>query len=155
MSRQKNGHLAPYGKLLDPFKWIDANLTAVAPVAPAPAAVPTVPAAEAAPVPAPAVDTPVVDFPAPAASAAPATPAAIDYVDDIARELELDIKKYPKLVPGAKNRYVVYVQKKMKLPVTGVYDDKTKKAVVALQKKNHFVADGVFGKLTWNKIVEL
>jgi peptidoglycan hydrolase-like protein with peptidoglycan-binding domain len=151
-SRVKNGHLAAYDKLMDPTKWIVANLAPVdAPAAPAAPATPIVTSAEtlAAAV---APDAPVAT-PAPAS---PATPASsIDYVDSLAEEMNLDIKKYPKLVPGAKNRYVAYVQKKLKLPVTGEYDKKTVAAVIALQKKNHFVADGVFGKLTWNKIVEL
>jgi hypothetical protein len=141
-SRQKNGHLAPYEKLLDPTKWIVANSAPVAPITPA------VPAASATPVATSAE-------PSAAVTPIPVVISNIDYVDDLAEEMNLDIKKYPKLVPGAKNRYVTYVQRKLKLPVTGVYDAKTVKAVVALQKKNKFVADGIFGKLTWNKIVEL
>lgn len=140
MGKVKDCHLADRSKLIDPFKWIDANS---APVAAAPAA-PV--AAKVAPV-AAAVD--------PTDPTAVAAPPAIDYVDQLAKEMNLDILKYPKLSPGVKNRYVSYVQKKLKLTVTGVYDDKTKKAVVALQKKNGFVADGVFGKLTWNKIIDL
>lgn len=137
MGKVKDCHLADRSKLIDPFKWIDANSAPVT-------AVPV--AAKAAPVVA-AVD--------PADPTAVAAPPAIDYVDQLAKEMNLDILKYPKLAPGAKNRYVSYVQKKLKVAVTGVYDDKTKKAVVALQKKNGFVADGVFGKLTWNKIIDL
>jgi peptidoglycan hydrolase-like protein with peptidoglycan-binding domain len=148
-SRVKNGHLADYSKLMDPTKWIVANLAPVdAPVAPAaaaPAAAPVIDSAES-------LAAAVAPTPAPAA---PAVASNIDFVDALAAEMNLDIKKYPKLVPGAKNRYVAYVQKKLKLPVTGEYDKKTVAAVIALQKKNHFVADGVFGKLTWNKIVEL
>jgi peptidoglycan hydrolase-like protein with peptidoglycan-binding domain len=132
MGKVKDCHLADRSKLIDPFKWIDSNS---APVFAAP--------------------TPVrAATPAPADATAPAAPE-IEYVDQLAKEMNLDILKYPKLEPGAKNRYVAYVQKKLKLTVTGVYDDKTKKAVVALQKKNNFVADGIFGKLTWNKIVDL
>ncbi|MFM6944065.1 MAG: M23 family metallopeptidase [Bacteroidota bacterium] len=33
MSKQKNGHLAPYDKLIDPIKWITSHLTAPAPKA--------------------------------------------------------------------------------------------------------------------------
>ena len=133
MGKVKDCHLADRSKLVDPFKHIDANS---APVSAALAA-------------------PAVRAAAPTADASAEVVPEIAYVDQLAKEMNLDILKYPKLEPGAKNRYVSYVQKKLKLPVTGVYDDKTKKAVVALQKKNSFVADGVFGKLTWNKIIDL
>jgi peptidoglycan hydrolase-like protein with peptidoglycan-binding domain len=142
-SRVKNGHLAAYDKLMDPTKWIVANSAPVTPAAPA---TPAITSAE---------DLAAAVAPTPAAPAAPAS-SDIDYVDDIAREMGLDIKKYPKLVPGAKNRYVAYVQRKLKFKVVnGVYDDRTKKAIVALQKKHGFVADGTFGKLTWNKVIDL
>lgn len=137
MGRVKDCHLADRSKLIDPFKWIDANSEPVS-------ATPVAPVAKPAAV---AVD--------PADPTAVAAAPEINYVDQLAKEMNLDILKYPKLAPGAKNRYVAYVQKKLKVPVTGVYDDKTKKAVIALQKKNSFVADGVFGKLTWNKIIDL
>ena len=153
MGLVKDCHLADRSKLIDPFKWIDAHSK------PAPAATP---AATATPTPAAApVINSVEDLaaavaPTPATPAAPAAASDIDYVDDVARVMNLDIRKYPKLVPGAKNRYVAYVQTKFKFKVVnGVYDDRTKKAVVALQKKNGFVADGVFGKLTWEKIIQL
>ena len=133
MGKVKNCHLADRSKLVDPFKHIDSN---------------------SAPVSAAATPAPVKAAAVSADATAPAAPE-IEYVDQLAKEMNLDILKYPKLEPGAKNRYVSYVQKKLKLTVTGVYDDKTKKAVVALQKKNGFVADGIFGKLTWNKIVDL
>lgn len=137
MGRVKDCHLADRSKLIDPFKWIDAHSK-----------------------PAPAAAAPVAAAPAPAKGAAPvAAPVAaepeIDYLDELSREMNLDLAKYPKLAPGAKNRYVSYVQRKLKLTVTGVYDPKTVKAVIALQKKNKYVADGVFGKLTWTKIIEL
>jgi peptidoglycan hydrolase-like protein with peptidoglycan-binding domain len=154
MGLVKDCHLADRSKLIDPFKWIDAHSK------PAPVAADAAPAAPAAPATAPAVINSVEDLaaavaPTPAAPAAPVS-SDIDYVDEIAREMGLDIKKYPKLVPGAKNRYVAYVQRKFKFKVVnGVYDDRTKKAVVALQKKHGFVADGTFGKLTWNKVIDL
>lgn len=147
MGLVKDCHLADRSKLIDPFKWIDAHSK------PAPAAETATPVAQAAPV----IDS--AESLAAAVAPTPAAPAAasdIDYVDDVARLMNLDIRKYPKLVPGAKNRYVAYVQTKLKFKVVnGVYDDRTKKAVVALQKKNGFVADGVFGKLTWEKIIQL
>jgi len=144
-SRVKNGHLAAYDKLMDPTKWIVANS--------APVATPTAPAAPAAP----AITSAETLAAAVAPDAPVATPAAdIDFVDEVARQMNLDIRKYPKLVPGSKNRYVAYIQTKFKFKViNGVYDDRTKKVVVALQKKNGFVADGVIGKLTWGKIIEL
>jgi hypothetical protein len=143
MGRVKNCHLADRSQLMDPFKWIDAHSKPAPAAAPATPAVATAAAPAAAKAAAPVAETPV--------AAAP----VIDYLDELSREMNLDLAKYPKLAPGAKNRYVSYVQRKLKLTVTGVYDPKTVKAVVALQKKNKFVADGVFGKLTWTKIIEL
>jgi hypothetical protein len=91
----------------------------------------------------------------PAVAPTPAPTAAVDYPDALSKEMALDVNKFPKLAPGAKNRYVVYVQKKLKLDATGEYNEATVNAVIALQKKHGFVADGVFGKLTWGKIINL
>jgi hypothetical protein len=129
-SRQKNGHLAPYEKLLDPTKWIVANSAPVAsatPVTPATPVAPTTPAPIAS----------VEDLAA--AVAVPATPAPTG--DLHADQLKLDLSKKPKIKPGDKNGYVTYVQLKFKQKPTGFYDDKLKKAVVAFQKKHNFVAD--------------
>lgn len=99
------------------------------------------------------ISAPVTTPVAPAVAAPVAT--AVSYPDALSKEMALDVKKFPKLAPGAKNRYVVYVQKKLKLEATGEYNPETVNAVVALQKKHGFVADGVFGKLTWGKIIDL
>lgn len=144
MGRVKNCHLADRSQLMDPFKWIDAHS------APAPAAkvaAPAAPAAAAAPI------ASVEDLAAAVAPAAPAAPAPTG--DLHADQLKLDLTKKPKIKPGDKNGYVTYVQLKLKQKPTGVYDDKLKKAVIALQKKNNFVADGVFGNLTWDKVIAL
>jgi murein DD-endopeptidase MepM/ murein hydrolase activator NlpD len=144
-SRVKNGHLADYSKLMDPTKWIVANSAPV--VAAAPAAVPVAKTV------APVVATPVVEVkPIDVVTKAE---DLVQYPDEESRHLKLDLMKKPKIKPGDKNGYVTYVQIKFGQTPTGVYDDKLKKAVVALQKKNKFVADGVFGNLTWNKVIEL
>jgi biotin carboxyl carrier protein len=89
------------------------------------------------------ISAPVTAPVAPVAAAPVAT--AVSYPDALSKEMALDVK----------NRYVIYVQQKLKLEATGEYNPETVKAVVALQKKHGFVADGVFGKLTWGKIIDL
>lgn len=135
MGKVKDCHLADRSKLIDPFKHIDAHSK------PAPAAT----AAPAAPAATPAAGTPVAETPA-----APAVPS-----DEHADILKIDLSKKPKIKPGDKSNYVAYVQKKFNQTPTGVYDGKLKKAVIKLQKDNKYVADGVFGNLTWNKVIDL
>ena len=139
-SRVKNGHLADYSKLLDPTKWIVANSAPVAAAAPA---APAAPAASA---------TPAADGATPAVAEPVAAPAPVDEHSEI---LKIDLSKKPKIKPGDKNAYVAYVQAKFGQTPTGVYDNKLKKSVIDLQKKNKYVADGVFGNLTWAKVIEL
>ena len=146
-SRVKNGHLAPYDKLMDPTKWIVANLN---PVTPAADAAPATPAASAEPV--AAATTPDAAPAAPAAPVANAPAAPADFHSEV---LKIDLSKRPKIKPGDKSNYVAYVQAKFGQTPTGVYDNKLKKAVIDLQKKNKYVADGVFGNLTWAKVIEL
>lgn len=134
MGKVKDCHLADRSKLIDPFKWIDAHSKPA-------------PAADAAPVAAAAV---TADSPATAET--PAAPAPTDEHADV---LKIDLSKKPKIKPGDKGAYVAYVQKKFNQSPTGVYDNKLKKAVVKLQKDNKYVADGVFGNLTWNKVIDL
>jgi peptidoglycan hydrolase-like protein with peptidoglycan-binding domain len=131
MGKVKDCHLADRSKLIDPFKHIDAHSK------PAPAAT-AAPVASAAPA--------VVG----ATPEAPATPT-----DEHAEVLKIDLSAKPKIKPGDKNAYVAYVQAKFGQTPTGVYDGKLKKAVVQLQKDNKYVADGVFGNLTWAKVINL
>lgn len=139
MSKVKNGHLAPYEKLIDPLKHILANLKPVE-SAPAPAVAPVV-------APTPAV-APVV-APAPVADAGAPT-------DALAELLKIDLSKKPKLAANAKSNYATYIQKKFKFKVVnGIYDDRTRKAVAKLQKKHKYIADGNLGNLTWDRIIEL
>lgn len=136
MGKVKDCHLADRSKLMDPFKWIDAHSKP----APAATAAPAAPAATAAL----SADAPVAETPAPAAP-----------VDEHSEVLKIDLSKKPKIKPGDKSPYVAYVQAKFGQTPTGVYDNKLKKAVIDLQKKNKYVADGVFGNLTWNKVIDL
>jgi peptidoglycan hydrolase-like protein with peptidoglycan-binding domain len=127
MGKVKDCHLADRSKLIDPFKHIDAHSKPA-------------PAASATPV--------VADAVAPVAI--PAAP-----VDEHSEVLKIDLSKKPKIKPGDKGAYVAYVQAKFGQTPTGVYDNKLKKAVIDLQKKNKYVADGVFGNLTWAKVIDL
>jgi len=53
---------------------------------------------------------------------------------------------------GAKDAEVKYLQKKLKVAATGVFDIATDKAVKALQKKHNLAVDGVVGPKTWAKL---
>lgn len=58
------------------------------------------------------------------------------------------------LKKGSKGDTVKYLQTKLKLPVTGIFDDATHKAVVAFQKTRKEITkpDGIVGNLTWKAI---
>lgn len=89
------------------------------------------------------------------ASAAPAAPAAT--VSATQNNL---LGYYPvgaTLVPGSKLDDVWELQTLLKgigydVKVTGTYDARTKTAVVAFQRKNRLLADGVVGKGTWQRL---
>ena len=53
---------------------------------------------------------------------------------------------------GAKGEAVRYLQKAIEAKVDGVFGINTMAKVVAYQKKNGLVRDGIVGKLTWAKI---
>ena len=53
---------------------------------------------------------------------------------------------------GAKDVEVKYLQTKLKVTVTGVFDLATDKAVKAFQKKHGLTADGIVGPKTWAKL---
>lgn len=53
---------------------------------------------------------------------------------------------------GAKDVEVKYLQTKLKVEVTGIFDINTDKAVKAFQKKHALTADGVVGPKTWAKL---
>ena len=63
-------------------------------------------------------------------------------------------KKYPTLKKGSKNKYVKYVQKKLKIKQDGIFGTATEKAVKKFQKKHGLTADGVVGKKTWAKLLK-
>jgi murein DD-endopeptidase MepM/ murein hydrolase activator NlpD len=79
---------------------------------------------------------------APAPAAAPAAPS----------------KAYPgkPVKPGESGEHVKALQTALKVPVTGIYDDKTKKAVVTFQKtyKALGTPDGIVGPKSWAAIVK-
>jgi hypothetical protein len=53
---------------------------------------------------------------------------------------------------GSKDDEVKYLQTKLKVKVSGIFDLATDKAVKAFQKKHALVADGVVGPKTWAKL---
>jgi murein L,D-transpeptidase YcbB/YkuD len=53
---------------------------------------------------------------------------------------------------GAKDVEVKYLQTKLKVAVTGIFDITTDKAVKALQKKHGLTVDGIVGPKTWAKL---
>jgi peptidoglycan hydrolase-like protein with peptidoglycan-binding domain len=53
---------------------------------------------------------------------------------------------------GAKDAEVKYLQKKLKVSVTGIFDITTDKAVKVLQKKHGLTVDGIVGPKTWAKL---
>ena len=58
--------------------------------------------------------------------------------------------------PGVSGDYVKFMQMKLGVIPTGVYDDKTKAAVVAVQKANKALGkpDGIVGPATWKHITK-
>lgn len=129
MSKVKHGHLAPYEKLINPLKWITANL--------APDFLDGSGDAPAVPAATPVLETvaePVVAVAKPAVAKKPA--------------LKGELKK------GSKGATVSYLQNKLSVQgdTPGTFEENTHKAVVALQKKNKLTADGVVGPLTWKAL---
>jgi peptidoglycan hydrolase-like protein with peptidoglycan-binding domain len=58
--------------------------------------------------------------------------------------------------PGVSGDYIKFMQMKLGVIPTGVYDDKTKAAVVAVQKANKALGkpDGIVGPATWKHITK-
>jgi murein DD-endopeptidase MepM/ murein hydrolase activator NlpD len=58
--------------------------------------------------------------------------------------------------PGVSGDYVKFMQVKLGVPATGVYDAKTQAAVVSVQKANKALGkpDGIVGPLTWKHITK-
>jgi murein DD-endopeptidase MepM/ murein hydrolase activator NlpD len=122
MSKQKNGHLAPYDKLIDPIKHITKNATG----------------APAAPAPAPVVATaPIADVPA---TPAPKKAAKPKLNGELKKGSEGSAVKYLQNTLGVTGDDL------------GFFGSNTHKAVVALQKSNKLKADGIVGPLTWKAL---
>ncbi len=68
---------------------------------------------------------------------------------------------FPTLKHGSKVAAVQTLQRNLntimdtELEITGVFDDDTKAAVMKFQKKYGLTQDGIVGKKTWKKIIEL
>jgi peptidoglycan hydrolase-like protein with peptidoglycan-binding domain len=58
--------------------------------------------------------------------------------------------------PGATGAHVRFLQEKLKIAVTGTFDDATKNAVIAVQKANKALGkpDGIVGPMTWKHITK-
>jgi peptidoglycan L-alanyl-D-glutamate endopeptidase CwlK len=65
-----------------------------------------------------------------------------------------DIVPYPGKVlkVGSKGKDVERIQRALKVPVTGVFDGATTRAVKEYQKRKGLAADGVVGQITWSKL---
>lgn len=56
------------------------------------------------------------------------------------------------LVLGSKGKYVEMIQQRLRLPVSGLYDQSTKEAVINLQKNHRLLVDGIVGPETWRAL---
>lgn len=65
-----------------------------------------------------------------------------------------DIVPYPgkALKVGSKGKEVERIQRALKVPVTGIFDGVTTRALKEYQKRKGLVADGVCGPLTWSML---
>ncbi|MFD4706107.1 peptidoglycan-binding protein [Gottfriedia sp. NPDC058432] len=68
--------------------------------------------------------------------------------------IEKDIVPYPDkpLRVGSKGKDVERIQRAVKVPVTGVYDEVTRKEVKEYQERKGLDVDGVVGQQTWSKL---
>jgi hypothetical protein len=84
--------------------------------------------------------------PAPAVAVTPAKPAVVVPATKPAIKGELKL--------GSKGAAVAYLQSKLGVPVTGVFDRPTHVATINFQKKFKDITlpDGIIGRLTWSKI---
>lgn len=62
--------------------------------------------------------------------------------------------KYPGhlIKKGSKGNDVVLIQRELNIKSDGIFGSGTEKAVIKFQKANKLVADGIVGKLTWDKL---
>jgi hypothetical protein len=115
------------------------NWALLNPVAAKPAVAPVAaPAPAVAPAPAPVVKTPATTVPV----ATPAAPAPVKLVKP---------KFVSNLKKGSKGANVKYIQARLKVAQTGVFDQATHNAVVLFQKRCKLTADGIVGPITWSK----
>lgn len=83
---------------------------------------------------------------------APATPVASTPVAPVApAPAKVKNPGYPGsyIKKGSKGEAVKFIQQQTKVPVTGVFDDATVRAVKAVQKKHGLLVDGIVGPKTW------
>lgn len=145
-SRSNGGQVAErprnYSVVFAVFRpnWALLNPVAAKPVA-APVVAPVVPATVVPGetiIPANVVVPPVVVAPVPA----PAAPAPVKLVKP---KFVANLKK------GSKGANVKYIQARLKVAQTGIFDQATHNAVVIFQKRVKITADGIVGPITWSK----
>ena len=90
--------------------------------------------------PAPTTTAPVVTAPV----AIPA-PAAVAPVKLVKPKFVANLKK------GSKGANVKFIQARLKVSQTGVFDQATHNAVILFQKRVKLTADGIVGPITWSK----
>ena len=116
--------------------WALLNPVAAKPVVTAPTVAPATVVAGEAIVPANVV--------VPAKAITPA-PAAVAPVKLVKPKFVANMKK------GSKGANVKYIQARLKVAQTGVFDQATHNAVVLFQKRVKLTADGIVGPITWSK----
>ncbi len=60
----------------------------------------------------------------------------------------VDISRFNTVIPGRRSARVSWVQRRLGIPQSGVFDAATTTAVKAFQKQNHLVQDGIIGPKT-------
>ena len=135
-SRSNGGQVAQrprnYSVVFAVFRpnWALLNPVAAKPAVVAPAAVAQVPAKAVTP-----AVTPV-----------PATPTSTVPVAKLVKpKFLVNMKK------GSKGANVKYIQARLKVAQTGIFDQATHNAVVVFQKRVKLTADGIVGPITWSK----
>ena len=68
---------------------------------------------------------------------------------------EKTLKALPILKNGDKGQFVGFMEILLKLNVTGIFDNSRYAEIIDFQKANNLVVDGVCGRQTWKKLIEV
>lgn len=89
-----------------------------------------------------------------ARSASARTTASVQLAGSVQRAAAVTPPSYlPVLHPGARGKAVIYVQRVLRIPVTGNYGPRSVAAVKAFQSKHGIKADGVIHPGTWTALI--